>query len=42
MFSEIPNIADEKEYQAYLKDITEGNILKYFKYNSWVFRVRKK
>ena len=39
--SEIPYIADEKEYQKYLKYTTEGNMLKYFKYNSWVFRTRK-
>jgi SAM-dependent methyltransferase len=39
--SEIPYIADEKEYQTYLNYITEGNMLKYFKYNSWVFRTRK-
>jgi len=39
---EIPYIADEKEYQTYLNYNTEGNMLKYFKYNSWVFRARKK
>jgi SAM-dependent methyltransferase len=39
--SEIPYITDEKEYQTYLNYITEGNMLKYFKYNSWVFRTRK-
>lgn len=39
--SEIPYIADEKEYQTYLKYNREGNMLKYFKYNSWVVRARK-
>ena len=39
--SEIPSITDEKEYQRYLRYTTEGNMLKYFKYNSWVFRTRK-
>jgi SAM-dependent methyltransferase len=39
--SEIPYIADENGYQTYLKYISEGNMLKYFKYNSWVFRARK-
>jgi hypothetical protein len=39
--SEIPYITAEKEYQIYLNNITEGNMLKYFKYNSWVFRTRK-
>jgi SAM-dependent methyltransferase len=38
---EIPYIADEKEYQTYLNYNTEGNMLKYFKYNSWVFRTKK-
>jgi len=40
--SELPYITNEKEYQTYLKYNTEGNMLKYFKYNSWVFRSRKK
>lgn len=39
--SEIPYIADEKEYQTYLKYNTNENMLKYFKFNSWVFRARK-
>jgi len=39
--SEIPYVTDEKEYQKYLKCTSEGNMLKYFKYNSWVFRCRK-
>jgi SAM-dependent methyltransferase len=38
---QIPYIADEKEYQKYLDNNTAENILKYFKYNSWVFRSRK-
>jgi len=40
--SELPYITNEKEYQRYLKYSTEGHMLKYFKYNSWVFRTRKK
>ena len=40
--SELPYITDEKEYQTYLKYSTERNMLEYFKYNSWVFRSRKK
>jgi SAM-dependent methyltransferase len=39
--SEIPYIADEKEYQTYLRYNTGEDMLKYFKYNSWVFRTRK-
>lgn len=39
--SELPCITDEKEYQTYLNYSTEGNMLKYFKYNSWVFRSKK-
>lgn len=39
--SEIPYITDEKEYQRYLEYITQGNMLKYFKYNSWVFLSKK-
>jgi SAM-dependent methyltransferase len=39
--SDIPYISDEKEYQTYLKYNTNATMLKYFKYNSWVFRTRK-
>jgi SAM-dependent methyltransferase len=39
--SEIPYITDEKEYQRYLRYTSEGKMLEYFKYNSWVFRARK-
>ena len=39
--SELPYITNEKEYQRYLKYSTEGNMLKFFKYNSWVFRSKK-
>jgi SAM-dependent methyltransferase len=39
--SEVPYISDEKEYQRYIKYITEGNMLKYFTYNSWVFLSKK-
>ena len=39
--SEIPYIVDDKEYQKYLKYSNGGNMLQYFKYNSWVFRTRK-
>jgi len=40
--SEIPYIMNEKEYQTYQKYSTEGCMLKFFKYNSWVFRSKKK
>lgn len=39
--SEIPFISDEKEYQIYKEYSRKGNILKYFKYNSWVFLSKK-
>lgn len=39
--SEIPYITNEKEYQRYLRYCTAENMLKYFKYNSWVFRAKK-
>jgi len=39
--SEIPYIDSVKEYQNYLENCTTGNMLKYFKYNSWVFRSKK-
>jgi SAM-dependent methyltransferase len=39
--SDIPSVSDEKEYQVYLENNTAQNILKYFKYNSWVFRSKK-
>jgi SAM-dependent methyltransferase len=40
--SELPYITNEKEYQRYQKYSTEGIMLKFFKYNSWVFRSKKK
>jgi SAM-dependent methyltransferase len=40
--SDIPYITNEKEYQRYLKYSTEGCMLKFLKYNSWVFRSKKK
>lgn len=35
--SDIPYIADEKEYQTYLKYNNNESMLKFFTYNSWVF-----
>jgi hypothetical protein len=38
---EIPYIVNERNYQIYKKCADNGELLKYFRYNSWVFRSRK-
>jgi len=37
----IPGMADEKEYQEYIKNMNERNLPEYIHYHSWVCRSEK-